>query len=140
MAEVWGGVLSGYAMDLPIKLKAGQSISMTATVTGKDRKVSMALSDPTGTIIAATKPSSAIKSVQLTAEEVNANGKYMITVVSDRIGPFTLRVTGLSEDDLDIKGLEEEVQRLKQQLAQTEAKLEALKAKAPKNKRVSPPE
>src|SRR5437868_6463866 len=43
------GILSfdAYAAELPITLKAGQSISISATVTGTGRAVWLALLDPT---------------------------------------------------------------------------------------------
>jgi hypothetical protein len=45
------------------------------------------------------------------------------------IGPYTLRVTGPSEDELDIKALEERIKQAEKSLADLKAKLDVLKAK-----------
>ena len=125
----WPGFVDryyGYATDITVSLKAGQSISISATVVGQGRKVSVALQDPTGKIIAATQRNTAIKTVQLTVGEVPATGKYKIAVISDQIGAYSLRATGPSGEDT-IEALEARISQLRKELAAAEAKLKALK-------------
>jgi len=50
-------------------------------------------------------------------------------VSSDKIGNYTLRANASSEEESDEKVLEEKINRLKKELAETEAKLKASKAK-----------
>src|SRR5258708_2684480 len=61
-----GDVLDHFAAETPIALKAGQKVSITATVIGSDRKVWMALLDPSDKIVAktGTKQKPPIKTVQ----------------------------------------------------------------------------
>lgn len=80
----------GYMTDVPVALKAGDKISIRGTVTGRGRKISIALLDPTGTMIAATARNTHVASAQLVADEVNATGDYVIRLVSDRIGAYSL--------------------------------------------------
>src|SRR5438552_212784 len=87
-----------YGAELPVTLKAGQPLSVSVTVTGANRGVAVTLLDPTGKKIAET--SLVTKSALLTVKEVNATGTYKIVVVSDQIGPFTLRAIGPSADEL----------------------------------------
>jgi hypothetical protein len=110
--------------DVPIVLKAGQSIAISATVPGKDRKVSLILVDPSDKAIAYSK-AAGTKAVQLVHEEVNANGKYKIVVHSDYTGPFTLQANVSTDDELGIKVLEERIKQLEAELAETRAKLKA---------------
>ncbi len=119
-----------YATQLTVKLIAGQDISITAQVTGKERKVGILLEDPTGARVFYT--GFEVQRVVLSAEEVNARGKYKITVMSDRIGPFTMKATDPAkedEDTADVEALEETVNRLKKELDEAEAKLKAAKSK-----------
>jgi hypothetical protein len=118
-----------FATEVPIKLKGGQKIALSATVVGANRKVSVGLMDPSGKMIATSKRSTAVKTVQLTVDEVNATGTYKIVVLSDKIGDFTLRATGPSDAELDATKLEEEIKELKALLAKKEEQLKALKAK-----------
>jgi len=131
----WPGYVdtfAGYAAEVPISLKAGQKLSITATVIGKGRKVSVCLLDPTRKIVAASARSTAVKSVQLTAEEVNATGRYTIAVISDQIGAFTVQTAGPSAEKLDEKALEDKIRQLKQDLKKAEDQLEALRKKQKK--------
>ena len=71
-------VVTGYVTSIPVTLKAGQGLTATATVVGKDRRVCMHLMDPTGKKIGAsvfTKRTS-----KLTHEEVSATGRYTMPV------------------------------------------------------------
>jgi RNA polymerase sigma factor (sigma-70 family) len=121
-------VLWGYAAEVPVTLKAGQSVTVSATVVGKDRDVGVALIDPAGRV-AGTIQESVPFPARLTVEEVNANGKYTVAVVSSQIGPFTVRVTGPSDEESDAKKLEEQVKQLRQELTEVEARLKALKVR-----------
>jgi hypothetical protein len=116
----------GYTAEVPVTLKAGQSISISVTVVGKDRQVGIELQDPTGKSIRWTK-GAATKTSQLEVEEVSAAGKYTIVVLSDRIGPFTLRATDPSDAQDRVKQLEDRIKRLKEELAKAEDELKALK-------------
>lgn len=133
-----------YTGAIPITLKAGQGISVTATVTGTDRLVGMRVLDPQGKRIKEDDlPPAALKNAQgeprgdtivtpktsdLAIKEVNASGKYTIIVVSNRIGGFTVQATSGSGDD-DRKSLEKRLKDLKKEVAEIEAKLKALDEK-----------
>jgi hypothetical protein len=120
----------GYATQLTVALKAGQEILITAQVVGKERKVGILLEDPAGARVVYTNFKE--QRVVLSAEEVSATGKYKITVISDRIGPFTLKATDPAKDDedsADVLALEETVKRLRKELEEAEAKLKAAKPK-----------
>jgi RNA polymerase sigma factor (sigma-70 family) len=118
----------GYATEVPVTLKAGQSVTVSATVVGKDRDVGVALIDPAGRVAGTIRETLPVPA-RLTVEEVNASGKYTVAVVSSQIGPFTVRVTGPSDEESDAKKLEERIKQLREDLADVEAKLKALKAK-----------
>lgn len=115
-----------YSTGLPVELKAGQSITITATVTGKDRKVNIALLDPTGKPLGATDR--VVKSAQLTIDEVNVKGRYLIVVNSDQIGPFTLRATagGMEESR---EALEKELKEIRKRAEEIEKLLKAMDEK-----------
>lgn len=88
-----------YYAAIPITLKAGQEISLTATVTGKTRLIGIQCFDPKG------KPTDKEmwtplqdKTITVTIDEANAKGKYTIVVFSDKIGPFTLTATSESAE------------------------------------------
>jgi hypothetical protein len=117
-----------YTTEIPVLLKGGQSISIVATVVGKDRQAFRWLRDPAGAYIA--QSDSTVKTAKLECEEVNAQGKYTIVIGSDRIGPFTVRATDPKDMDGDIKSLEATVERLEKELATARAKLKALKEKS----------
>lgn len=114
-----------FSTEMLVSLKAGQSISISATVIGKDRLVTLFLADPTGKNLANSRSTG--KTGQLNFEEVSATGKYTIMVGSNLIGPFTLRVTDPSNADGDIKALETRIEQLRKELAAAESKLKALK-------------
>ena len=119
-----GNTWNAHVADVPVVLKAGQSICLSATVPGKDRKVSLILVDPSGTAIAYTR-TPGTKTVHLVHEEVNANGKYKIVVHSNLTGPFTLQATVSTDDELGVKALEERIKQLEAELAELRAKLKA---------------
>lgn len=121
-----------YGAEVPVTLKAGQSLSVTVTLKGDGRKAILVLQDKTGKAVAYSKEPE-VATLQLKVEEVNASGKFKIVVVSDQVGAFTLRATGPAGDpadeETDEKALETKIGRLKKELAEAEAKLKALKAK-----------
>jgi hypothetical protein len=130
---VWpggGGRLYGYGAEIPVSLKAGQEVSITATVIGTNRKVSVALQDPAGKIIAGS-PRNNPKTVELRVEEVSTSGKYMILVMSDQIGAYTLRASGGSDTDTP-ESLQNKIKELEKELEAAKAKLKALEDKSKK--------
>jgi hypothetical protein len=122
-----------YSKSFPVTLKAGQSINISVTVIGKTRGVGIALEDPTGKVVSRNPNNQQdwrVKTNHITVEEVHATGKYTITVASDLIGPFSLRVTELpSNPEGEIKAVEQRISQLERELANLEAKLKVLKQK-----------
>ena len=105
------------------------------TVRGTDRKVSVVLADKSGEIVGFTK-APVKRSAQLAVDEVNATGPHVISVISDRIGAFTLRVDSPSDkstDKLDVKALKAKIKAMKKEIAELEEKLEALQEKKEKS-------
>jgi hypothetical protein len=100
---------------------------VTTTVVGKDRKVAVVLIDPSGTAIDGTELRP--KAARAKFEEVSATGTYRLVVVSDRIGAFTLKVTGPPAPEADAAKLRKEIKELKALLAKKEEQLKALEAK-----------
>ena len=144
-----GGQESVYTASIPVTLKAGQAISITATVTGKDRIVGIQVFDPTQQRIGVPKPLgivrfgadsetlASVKTHTLSLEEVNASGKYTIVVFSDKIGPYTLKAANDSEEEEateDRETLEQQLKDAKKKVEQLEAKLKAMDEK-PKPKK-----
>jgi hypothetical protein len=129
----WPGfaTVTGYATELPVVLKAGQSLKVSARVLGTDRRVCLALRDPTGRSIKATGWLENTRTSILSIEEVNTSGKFTIVVASDLIGAFSLQATGPSDDERDAKALEEKIAELEKELAELRAKLKAKKEKKP---------
>jgi hypothetical protein len=118
--------MQGYSSEIPVALNSGQSITLSASVVGTGRTVSLILFDPSHKIaIGFTKKE--INTAQLTVDEVNASGKYTIVVVSDQVGPFSLRAT--SSEDEDETALTAKLKELEQQVEETKAKLNSLKKK-----------
>ncbi len=127
---VQGFPIKGYAKEYVVKLKAGQSITLTATVLGVNRLVGVAIFDPAGRPIDATRdPSKAVKSTQLAVEEVNATGEYKVFVGSEKIGAYTLLARFSVPQEVELKQLERRLKQLKQEIADIEARLKTLKAK-----------
>jgi len=119
--------------ELPLNLKAGQKFSIQVTVSGPEtRKAGLALKDPSGEAVALTELLP--KSNELTIE-AGASGLSRIVVYSDLVGAFKLRVDPEGGDDAaepDVEALKAKIQRLKQELSEAEAKLEALEKPATK--------
>jgi hypothetical protein len=126
--ELGGFGQPGFTREVFVNLKAAQNISFNATVVGKDRKVWVLLFDPTGALIKKNY-SYGTKELETTFEEVNADGKYKVLVVSDQIGPFTLRASDPADKEARLKYLDERLQQLKKELAATESELKSLRSK-----------
>ena len=120
-----------FTTALPVSLKAGQSLSISATVVGGKRQVALAIVDPTGKWIEQT-PAWTRKSAQLKVEEVNANGIYRIVIQSDLIGPFSIRAC-LSDAELTTKELEDKQQQLEKDLEAVKKQIAEAKTKSIKN-------
>jgi hypothetical protein len=120
-----GGKL-GHSAELSVALKAGQNISLSATVVGKDRTATLFLYDPTGVCLH-NSPFDVVKSAQLTFEEVSATGTYKIVVLSNLTGPFSLRTSDPSASDGEVKSLEARIEQLEKELAEARSKLKALR-------------
>lgn len=121
-----------YGTDVPIRLKAGQRISITATVTGTGRKVSVALLDPDGKMIAASERNTAVTAVMLPVKEVNDTDTFMIRVMSDQRGVFSVETSGPVATKLDEEALEKKIKQLEQELKKAKEQLEALRKKRKK--------
>jgi len=117
-----------YMTEIPVTLKAGESISVAAYVTGDGRKVITSLKDPKGKVIGGSKTRED-KSAKFEMQEVNATGKYTIVIGSDLIGQFRVKVTGGQLEDHSEAALEAKIKQLKADLAAAEAELKALKEK-----------
>jgi hypothetical protein len=127
---VQGFPVQAYAREHVVKLKAGQSVALSATVLGVNRLVGVAIFDPAGHPIDATRdPQKAIKSTQLVVEEVNATGEYKVYVGSEKIGAYTLLAKFALPADVEQKQLEDRLRQLKMETADIEARLKTLKEK-----------
>jgi hypothetical protein len=135
--EVTMGRLSSeyVATQVPITLKAGQSFTCSAVVTGTGRQVFLALINPAGRYVARNQ-GWGVKTTELQVEELSTSGTYKIEVWSDQVGSFTLKTaSGSDGDDEDRDQLEAKIERLEQELATAKAKLKALKASSAVKKR-----
>ena len=99
--------MSSVPAEVPVKLKAGQNLSVQVTVTGNTRKVAVALKDPEGNQVVRSEILS-VKKTELKFE-ANASGMSKIVVLSDQIGGFKLRVVSEAgeegDDEPDVKAL-----------------------------------
>lgn len=128
----WPGGLrdsyGGYTLEVPIALKAGQGMKVSATVLGEGRRVTLGLVNPTGEMIAGTSRGTAIKTVQLEVKEVSATGTYKIAIISNRIGGFSLLARDpAAKEGESIAELEERIEKLEKELREAKAKLLKLK-------------
>jgi hypothetical protein len=128
-----------YIAEVPVALKAGQKVTITAAVKGDDRKLMIIVLDRTGEIVGHSEKFTP-KTAELVIEEANATGLYKIGVFSDKSGAFTLRARTPStakesskETELDEKQLKAKIKALKKELADLEEKLEALQEKKEKS-------
>ncbi|MBN9119213.1 MAG: serine/threonine protein kinase [Planctomycetes bacterium] len=90
--SVYSTIAGCYGVDLPIRLKARQSVIISATVAGKGRRVLIGLSDRTDKLLGGTRLWGD-RAIKYPHDEVPADGTYKITVISDLVGPFTLDVS-----------------------------------------------
>jgi hypothetical protein len=127
-----------YIAEVPVALKAGQKVTITATVKGDDRKLMIIVLDRTGEVVGHSENFTP-KTAELVIEEANATGLYKIGVFSDKSGAFTLRARAattakesVKEKELDEKELKAKIKALKRELADLEEKLEALQEKREK--------
>jgi hypothetical protein len=116
----------GYVATVPLRLKAGEAVSISATVTGADRKVQLILLDPSKTGVAFTQM--AAKKTLLKSEEVNATGTYLVVVASDRIGPYQLLATK-DDDKEDEESIDDKIARLEKELGDLKRKRDSAKGK-----------
>lgn len=129
-APFGGLVIKAYVKEYTVKLKAGQSVSFTATVLGVNRLVGVAVFDPTGRPIDATRDlNKAIKATRLTVEEVNATGEYKVLIGSEKIGAYTLTATFATPAEVEVKQIEARLKAISQESAALEGRLKALKGK-----------
>ena len=132
---VWtnnAGESSGYQTRIPVFLEAGQSITISASVIGKNRHVGVLLADPKLTELSRTNGSD-VKATELVYEEVPSTGQYTILVFSDLVGPFEVRaVDGESAEEVETTspnatGLEKRVKQLEEEVQSLKEAIEALK-------------
>jgi hypothetical protein len=119
-----------YRGEVLIALEAAQSLSLSVSVHGDERKVLVWLYDPQGDEI--VKTSFQVGTARIDRKEVPASGKYKIVIRSPHSGAFTLLAKGPSKDESDEKVIDERIKELKKELADLEAKREALKKKKDK--------
>ncbi len=128
--SAFSGILKAYVKEYTVKLKAGQSVTFTASVLGTNRLVGVALLDPAGRPIDATRDvTKAVKATQLTVEEVNATGEYKVFIASEKIGAYTLTAKFSTPEEVEVKQIETRLQVLKKESADLESRLKALKGK-----------
>ena len=119
----------GVGTELAIELKQGQKISITATVVGVNRQVTVVLLDPDGNIVHGTArlPDNAT----LTIPSVPSTGTYRIAIVSPTPGGYTVRAVGPSAEPTKAERTAK-IARLKKDLAEEEAALKAMEEKEKK--------
>jgi HAMP domain-containing protein len=124
----YAGDTKRFALEVPVRLKAGQKIDLTATVVGTNRTVQLALVDPSGKFVETTYYGGKPKTERLVVPEVSSTGVYRVVVASNRIGEFTLTARFAGEAD-EIKTLEAQVERLRRELKDAEERLERARKK-----------
>jgi hypothetical protein len=149
--DLSAGGVSGvglYMASLPIRLKAGQELSIVAAVAGSDRYVGLQVFDPGQKRILVDSKKQleferyhnrgqpvvvvSSKAAAFKIEEVGATGTYTIVVASDRVGAFTVKATSTALE-VDREALEQDLKEAKKRVEEIEAKLKALDDK-PKKK------
>jgi hypothetical protein len=129
-----GKAVEVVSTELPVNLTAGQKVSIQVKVSGPEtRKAALALKDTAGKQVALTQQ--LLPRSNELAFEASATGLSHIVVISDQVGAFKLRVDPEGGDDAvepDAEALKAKIRRLKQELSEAEAKLEALAKPAAK--------
>ena len=121
---------SGYSASIPVALKAGQSITAKATVSGKVRQVHVVLLDPKGIPVASSTLE--LKTATVSCDEVSASGKYTLYVISDLTGSFTLEASGSSGPKASEKDIKDKIKRLEAELEAARKELKDFEDKANK--------
>lgn len=121
--------LRGWGTEFTVDLKTGQSLTVTATVVGANRKVGMVLINPTGKSLETTKWGTGGN--ELKFGPVAATGQYTVVLVSTEIGNYSVAATDPTRPKAPPteKELEEKIAKLKKELAEVEAELKKLKEK-----------
>jgi hypothetical protein len=128
MNRTWLGNLGvKYESTFSLVLEEDKDYTITVTVKGTGRGVAVVLLDPSGdpcggTVLKAT-------TLKETFKKVNATGTYKLIVASDKIGGFTVKVTGPPAAKPDLAALEAKRKRLQAELDELNAQIEALKKK-----------
>ena len=129
-APPFGNDPEGYLATLPVKLKAGQPIEITANIVGDGRRVAVYLIDSTNKRIAQTEIKDSSQSLKV--KNVNATGMYGVVVWSNQIGAFNLIAEFEEPEVLTVAAAKAKVDQLKKELAAAEAELKALEEKKKK--------
>jgi hypothetical protein len=116
-----------YQATFTLALEEDKDYTVTATVKGNGRSVCVVLVDPSGEAFGGTLLKAT--SVKETFKKVNATGTYKLIVASDKIGGFTVKVTGPPGAKPDLAALEAKRKRLQAELDELNAQIEALKKK-----------
>lgn len=123
-----------YKVTVPVQIKAGQSLTVSANVVGKGRYVGLQLFDPARKRIGDQFPLALKKGITETFEELGATGVYKLVLFSDQIGAFTITAkdpAGKAEPSANNAAtLEQQLLRVNQQVAEIEAELSKLKRQA----------
>jgi hypothetical protein len=134
----WNDSFTAKIRKIPIHLEEGESVTLEATVSGENRKVSLVLRDPTGKIIKASKRNEEVKKVTITASDLPVTGNYTILVLSTDIGGFNLTTTGSTsttipaKQQMGEKEIEEKIKSLKAEITELEKLLKERRAKKSK--------
>lgn len=126
-----------FGTSVPITLKAGQLIELSASAIG-NQKMLVALNDTSGTTMAVSKFDK--KTAKLRSPIIGKTGTYDVVVLSDAPGRFTLKAedpdaketaaeTGSDDSEKSIEALEEKIKQLKKELVDAENELKIAKAK-----------
>jgi hypothetical protein len=123
----------GYIADIPIKLKKGESTTISVTVDGEKRKVSVAVLDPDDVMLVASKRDVDVESTKIELKRVGATGEYKIRIVSDRGGGYTVSTSGpANRPIMGEKEIAEKIKNLKAEIQELEGLLKAIRAKKAK--------
>lgn len=120
----------GYLTVLPVKLKAGQPIEITANVVGDKRRVVVWVVDSTNKEIAKSDIKDSSQSLKV--KNANATGTYGVVIWSDRIGAFDLIAEFDGPEALTLAAAKAKVESLKKELAAAEKELKKLEDEAGK--------
>lgn len=130
--------ISGFISELYVQLKGGEPLTVTAEVVGDKRQVALLVEDPSEkrTVFGGYNPDRNTVSVKA----LNTTGKYKITVISDKIGDFNVKVvspnapaggmagnTAPANNAEALQRLEEKLERLKAELEKAQEELKALR-------------